>query len=100
MLTSPVILGQVTTTASIHALMHDDLRFHTFVYMSISRHESGDWGDLSEEDHSRNELALISGTRLFSAYECGPALSQYGQRIYIITEADRSSTTVLWPREY
>lgn len=61
----------------------------------LSRHVSGDWGELGPEDKRANEQALKSGTRLLSAY----ALSTQ-ERLWIITEADRSSTTLLLPEEY
>ena len=60
----------------------------------IGRHMKGDWGDLDDEDKQANQRALIDGGRLFSAYRVN------GQKIYIITEADRSSTTVLFAEEY
>jgi len=61
----------------------------------VRRHASGDWGDVSEEDRRANDDAVVTGARLFSAYEL-PA----GARLWIITEADRSATTVLRPDEY
>ena len=100
MLTSVLSLGQVVATSSIHSLMSSDLSFHTFIYTSLMRHQEGDWGEVCEEDHESNELALISGRRIFSVYECGPLHQEYGHKIYVITEAVRSATTVLWPWEY
>ena len=61
----------------------------------LSRHVSGDWGDLCPEDIDENELSLKQGFRLFSAY-----ILPTGVKIWIITEHDRSSTTVLLPEEY
>ncbi len=61
----------------------------------LCRHVGGDWGDLDEEDRAENELSLQEGFRLLSAYRL-----RDGTRIWIITEADRSSTTILLPREY
>ncbi len=100
MLTSVLSLGQLVATSSIHSLMLSDLSFHTFIYTSIMRHEGGDWGEISSEDHESNGRALTSGRRIFSVYECGPSHQEYGQKIYVITESDRSVTTVLWPWEY
>jgi len=60
----------------------------------VQRHVSGDWGDLSQEDKAENELSLREGFRILSAYELE------GQRYWIITEADRSATTILLPDEY
>lgn len=61
----------------------------------LVRHVTGDWGQLDEHDRLENERALVQGTRLFSAYET--ALSV---RIWVITEWDRSVTTLLLPSEY
>jgi hypothetical protein len=61
----------------------------------ILRHIQGDWGNLSPEDVQENELALEHGFRLLSAYDLTDAT-----RIWIITEADRSATTILLPSEY
>jgi hypothetical protein len=54
-----------------------------------------DWGELSDEDVQENELSLREGFRLLSAYRTAK-----GQKIWIITEADRSATTILLPSEY
>ena len=56
---------------------------------------SCDWGEVSEEDAQENELSLEQGFRLLSNYQTGK-----GQQLWIITEADRSATTVLLPSEY
>ena len=61
----------------------------------VTRHWQGDWGDLDPEDVEANQAALQHGTRLFSSYRIGDQ-----DRIWIITEADRSSTTLLLPSEY
>ena len=60
----------------------------------LDRHFRGDWGDLCKEDERLNEEALISNDRILSAYQIGL------NRIYIITEADRSMTTVMFCEEY
>ena len=93
-------MGQVVATSAIQSLMSSDLSFHTFIYTSLMRHHEGDWGEVCPEDHESNELALVTDRRLFSVYDCSSSHSVHGDRIYIITEADRSATTVLWPREY
>jgi hypothetical protein len=61
----------------------------------LNRHVTGDWGNMPKEDAEENEHALREGFRLFSSY----TLSD-GTEIWIITEADRSSTTVLLPDNY
>jgi hypothetical protein len=61
----------------------------------IHRHVTGDWGDLCAEDQRQNRLAIRSGLRIFSSYKISATT-----KIWIITEADRSSTTLLMPDEY
>lgn len=61
----------------------------------IRRHANGDWGLVGDEDWEANEQALAHGTRLLSAYKM-----QNGRRVWVITEGDRSATTVLFPEEY
>jgi hypothetical protein len=61
----------------------------------LARHQAGDWGELDPADVKENELSLKQGFRLLSAY----VLSN-GAKIWIITEADRSATTILLPEEY
>ena len=63
--------------------------------LALARHMSGDWGDMSDADRQANEQALKDGSRLFSAYQV-----REDTRIWIITEADRSATTVLLPEDY
>lgn len=58
-------------------------------------HARGDWGELDAEDRAANDRALKDGTRLLSAYH-----TKAGTKFWIITEADRSSTTALLPSEY
>ena len=61
----------------------------------LMRHAAGDWGDVCEEDRNENEFALSKYLRLFSVYHLCD-----GTKIWIITEADRSVTTILLPSEY
>ena len=82
-------LGQVAITANA------SLRLSTEEVMTaLSRHASGDWGDLCPEDTLANDDALNQGGRLFSAYGQGE------ERFWIISEADRSVTTILLPEDY
>lgn len=60
----------------------------------IRRHLNQDWGDVCEEDKQSNNQALINGGRLLSSYKLGE------ETVWIITEADRSATTILLPSEY
>lgn len=61
----------------------------------LGRHALGDWGDLGDEDRRANDEALRSDGRLFSAY-----LLAGGEKVWVITEWDRSATTLLLPSEY
>jgi histidine ammonia-lyase len=61
----------------------------------LRRHMSRDFGELADEDIQENELSLREGLRVLSAYR-----TSRGQRLWIITEADRTSTTILLPSEY
>lgn len=65
------------------------------VQQALRRHLSGDWGDCSPDDAAANEAALVAGERLFSVYH-----DREGQKLWIITEADRSATTILLPDDY
>jgi hypothetical protein len=82
-------LGQVVITAN--AAQHLDT---IAVHEALRRHASGDWGDLCPEDACENEHSLKEGFRLLSAFGTGE------RRFWIITEADRSGTTVLMPEDY
>ena len=62
---------------------------------AVRRHVQGDWGEVDQEDWRENDLSLEEGFRLLSAYT-----SEGGEQFWIITEADRSVTTVLLPSEY
>ena len=65
------------------------------IFLALSRHLRGDWGELSDDDRQENELSLREGFRLLSVYR-----SSKGIRFWVITEADRSSTLVLMPEDY
>jgi len=61
----------------------------------LSRHVSGDWGELPKEDKDENRMSLEKGFRLLSSYR-----TTAGDKLWVITEADRSITTLLLPEEY
>lgn len=65
------------------------------IMAALSRHVQGDWGNLDHVDWAENENALTNGTRLFSVYQSASKVT-----FWIITEADRSVTTVLLPKDY
>jgi hypothetical protein len=84
-------LGRVVATPGALKLL-SEMGEDPFGY--IARHATGDWGDLCAFDRRQNEIALSDGYRVFSSYKV-PA-----GRVWIITEADRSITTILLPEEY
>ncbi|HEY6185786.1 MAG TPA: hypothetical protein VIW67_26325 [Terriglobales bacterium] len=65
------------------------------ILSAIQRHQAGDWGDLNEDDRRENDFSLEKGFRILSAYH-----AQNGTNFWLITEADRSATTVLLPEDY
>ena len=79
----------VITPNALERLTNDD------VQAALARHADSDWGDVCPEDRQENELSLREGFRLFSVYH-----SAAGEKFWIITEADRSATTVLMPEDY
>lgn len=87
-------IGNLVATRGVAYEMQENSDFEKFVRKSFSRHASGDWGDICEEDKASNDWALENGERLFSAYE------KDDKKIWIITECDRSATTILFPEEY
>jgi hypothetical protein len=66
------------------------------IAQALARHAAGDWGELCPEDWRANDDALATGGRLLSVYRARGS----GGRFYVITEADRSATTLLMPDEY
>ena len=87
-------LGQLVMTRGVNDLVADD-EAAKFITESLNRHVKGDWGELGDEDRAENDLSLKEGFRILSAYESGEL-----PKIWIITEADRSVTTILFPDEY
>jgi hypothetical protein len=65
------------------------------IQTAIQRHQAGDWGDLCDQDRQENQLSLQKGFRILSVYH-----GENGTKFWIITEADRSVTTVLLPEDY
>lgn len=83
-------LGRLSVTPNAQeALTNDE------IVTALSRHERGDWGDVGVEDSQENEYSLLSGFRIFSVYH-----TVDGKTFWVITEADRSATTVLLPEDY
>lgn len=87
-------LGQVVATRDVACFIGDDIELNQGLRTLLDRHASGDWGITNPEDCQANEQALALGLRILSVYMLG------GREVWIITEADRSSTTVLFPEDY
>jgi len=79
----------VITRNALEQLTNEDVR------AALARHGTGDWGQVCDDDRQENELSLREGYRLLSAY-----VSAAGEKFWVITEADRSATTVLMPEDY
>jgi hypothetical protein len=85
-------LGQLLATpAALRLLANHGIQPITL----LQRHSGGDWGDLDEHDRHQNHFALRAGLRILSSYRISDT-----DKVWIITEADRSCTTILLPEEY
>jgi hypothetical protein len=85
-------LGQVVATpGALLALEKAEQQPAEF----LDRHINGDWGEVTEEDKQENEFSVEHGFRILSAYT-----TSAGDQIWVLTEADRSATTILLPSEY
>lgn len=83
-------VGKIVTAANaLSQLTQED------ILLGIQRHQAGDWGDLYEHERKANDCAIADGTRIWSVYHTGK-----GMKFWIITEANRSATTVLLPDKY
>ena len=85
-------LGQIVATPAALKAIHEAGQTPFFF---LQKHHAGDWGEVCSEDGKLNDEALTQGYRLVSAYR-----TLLNERIWIITEADRSATTILLPSEY
>lgn len=86
-------MGLVVITNGINDKL-DNVRFNKELKVALHRFTCGDWGEMEQEDIEANNEALRNGERLFAAYKTSEG------KIWIITEADRSATTILFPDEY
>ena len=86
-------LGELVATPGALALLADAGENPAVL---LARHVSGDWGEVPPEDARENELSVREGFRIVSSYPVGSG----GARVWLITEADRSSTCILLPEEY
>ena len=99
--------GQIVSTNNVATMCEAYPEFSTFISHSMKRHLSGDWGDLDQEDKDSNDEALSCpldriqeiGDRILSAYNFQQLPGIRDTKIWIITEYDRSVTTILFPSE-
>jgi hypothetical protein len=84
-------LGQIVATPGALELLD---RSAVNAAELLLRHQGGDWGSIPPDDADQNDQSVVNGTRILSSYQIAD------ERIWIITEADRSSTTLLLPDEY
>lgn len=85
-------LGQVVATPGALEVLEAS---HQSPMEFLARHAKGDWGELSAADAAENEFSLTNGFRLLSSYT-----TAVGDKLWVITEADRSATTLLLPQDY
>lgn len=97
-------LGRIVATPGALELMADYPEAAAGV---LDRHASGDWGEVDNHDRRENELSVREGLRILSVYQLDRALAEAAgerpdprARLWILTEADRSSTCLLRPEEY
>lgn len=83
-------LGRTVITPNALNTLHPE-----DVHASVQRHAVGDWGDCCKDDAAENEFSLPRHLRLFSVYH-----DRQGTKFWVITEADRSATTILLPEDY
>jgi hypothetical protein len=88
---APLLLGRVLATPGALSVLKKT-GGHPFEY--LARHATGDWGELCAFDRRQNQIALREGYRVLSSYETTAGT------VWIVTEADRSITTILLPEEY
>ena len=86
-------MGLLVITNGINDKL-DSVRFSKEITVALHRVTNADWGEMDPEDIEANNEALRTGERLFAAYQTSEG------KIWIITEADRSATTILFPDEY
>ena len=93
-----IYLGQLVATRGVAEAMRENPDFNAFVSTSLQRYLECDWGEMADEDKALNDSAVKNGDdRILAAYKnSGPK----AWKIWIITEWDRSYTTILFPDEY
>ena len=94
-------LGQLVATAGVAEAMESCESFRQFILSCLGRYTKGDWGELEEPDKEMNDEALTDESRILASYKMPAEIPiDYADKVWIITESDRSSTTILFPEEY
>src|ERR1017187_7191509 len=94
----PMLIGESESlyNCKMHDLSSFSQRYHFLnKLLGIQRHQAGDWGNLTDDNRTANDRALAQGRRIVSAHN-----AMNGTRFWLITEADRSRTTILLPEDY
>lgn len=89
-------LGRLVSTIGVDTKMKADSSFSVFVRISLERYSQCDWGNTCDEDKQTNDAAFRDGERILAVYKHKKSNAE----IWIITEWDRSVTTILFPDEY
>lgn len=88
-------LGMIVNTIGVNDFMEESSKNAMYVHECLDRYVNCDWGEMCVEDKEMNDIALKDGGRIFASYE-----KEGMPKIWIITEWDRSVTTILFPSEY
>lgn len=88
-------IGRTLAAQTVAYRMNIDREFSAWVSKCLLRHSEGDWGDVSPEDQKLNDEALNLNARIISQYN-----SKVFPTVWLITEGDRSKTTIIFPSEY
>jgi len=104
----PITINRTVITTGVAGTITNHPVLAEFIKEALSRHSRGDWGDVDPEDAAANDHAALLNQRVLAVYALPEPITNattlFGprdhNRIWIITEADRAVTTVLWPSEY
>ena len=93
-------LGTVVTTRAIVEEIEKDADFHAFINNALTLYKNQNWGDTRKDDWEENDEALKIGGRILAVYIYHGKVRKVTKRVWIITEWDRSKTTILFPSDY
>ena len=94
-------LGEIVVTSEVARFMNENWKFSKFVLGCLKKYISCEWGDMDEDDREANDNAVDEDERILACYPIPDDIPiDWEDRIYIITEWDRSYTTILFSSEY